>query len=58
MYGADRYNVPLLRQGNKFIQISWARPLDLMASKFREAIQKHGPESVGVYDQLGDAGRL
>ena len=49
MYGPDRYTVPLLRQGEKFVEISWDRALDLMASKFKEAIQKHGPESVGVY---------
>ena len=49
MYGPDRYTAPLLRQGNKFVEISWERALDLMASKFKEAIRKHGPESVGVY---------
>ena len=49
MYGPDRYTAPSLRQGNKFVEISWERALDLMASKFKEAIRKHGPESVGVY---------
>ena len=49
LYGPDRYKVPLLRQGNKFVQISWSQALDIMASKFKEAIQKHGPESVAMY---------
>ncbi|MBI2884352.1 MAG: molybdopterin-dependent oxidoreductase [Candidatus Methylomirabilis oxyfera] len=49
LYGRDRYNVPLLRQGNKFVKISWSQALDIMASKFKEAIQKYGPESVAVY---------
>jgi nitrate reductase (cytochrome) len=49
MYGPDRYTVPLLRQGKTFVKISWDRALDLMASKFKAAMQNHGPESVGVY---------
>lgn len=49
LYGADRYRAPLLRQGNKFVEISWDRALDLMASKFKGAVQRHGPESVAVY---------
>ena len=49
LYGPDRYKAPLLRQGNKFVEISWGQALDIMASKFKEAIQKHGPESVAMY---------
>lgn len=49
LYGPDRYTAPLLRQGNSFVNISWDRALDLMTSKFKEAIRKHGPESVAVY---------
>lgn len=49
LYGPDRYTVPLLREGNKFVEISWSRALDIMASRFKETIQKHGPESVAVY---------
>ncbi len=49
LYGPDRYKAPLLRQGGRFVPVSWDRALDLTASKFKEAIQKHGPESVGVY---------
>ena len=49
LYGSDRYKVPLLRQGNKFVQISWNQALDIMASKFKGAIQQYGPESVAAY---------
>ncbi|MGB4780914.1 molybdopterin-dependent oxidoreductase, partial [Candidatus Methylomirabilis sp.] len=49
LYGPDRYKTPLLRQGNKFVEISWGQAMDVMASKFKEAIQKDGPESVAVY---------
>src|SRR5574337_658088 len=49
LYGHDRYKVPLLRQGNKFVEIAWSQALDIMASKFKEAIQQYGPESVAMY---------
>lgn len=49
MYGPDRFTVPLLRQGSTFKEISWDRALDLMALKFKEALKKHGQESVAVY---------
>ncbi len=49
LYGPDRYKAPLLRQGNKFVEISWTQAMDIMASKFKEAIQQYGPESVAVY---------
>ena len=49
LYGSDRYKVPLLRQGHKFVQISWNQALDIMASKFKGAIQQYGPESVAAY---------
>jgi nitrate reductase NapA len=49
LYGADRYKTPLLRQGDTFVEISWTQAMDIMASKFKEAIQRHGPESVAVY---------
>jgi len=49
LYGSDRYRAPQLRQGNKFVEISWDQALDIMASKFKEAIEKHGPESIAMY---------
>ena len=49
MYGSDRLTRPLLRQGDKFAAISWDAALDLMAKRFKDAVGKHGPESVGAY---------
>lgn len=49
LYGADRYTSPLLRKGERFIPIGWNEALDLAARKFKEAIARHGPESVSAY---------
>ncbi|MGH7769419.1 MAG: molybdopterin-dependent oxidoreductase, partial [Candidatus Binatia bacterium] len=49
LYGRDRYTAPLLRQGDRFVKIGWNRALDIMAGKFKDAIAKYGPESVGAY---------
>ncbi|HTM10109.1 MAG TPA: molybdopterin-dependent oxidoreductase [Verrucomicrobiae bacterium] len=49
LYGSDRYTTPLLRQGDEFVPITWESALDLMAAKFKQAIEKSGPESVGAY---------
>jgi nitrate reductase NapA len=49
MYGADRFTTPLLRRGDRFVKVSWTHALDLMAAKFKAAIETHGPESVGAY---------
>jgi nitrate reductase NapA len=49
MSGGDRLLHPLIRKGDKLQRASWDEALGLVAERFREAIQKHGPESVGFY---------
>ena len=49
LYGSDRYTTPLLRKGDRFVPITWDEALDLAARKFKEAIGRHGPESVAAY---------
>ncbi len=49
----NRLKYPLLRTGKrgegKWKRISWERAIDLWASKTTEAIQKHGPGSIGLF---------
>ncbi|MBP2018740.1 nitrate reductase NapA [Symbiobacterium terraclitae] len=40
---------PLIRKDGKLVEASWDEALDLVASKFREAIDQYGPDSVGFY---------
>ncbi|MDR9500871.1 MAG: nitrate reductase catalytic subunit NapA [Desulfurivibrionaceae bacterium] len=56
MYGKDRLQTPLLRKKNgkydkegDFTAVSWDEALDTMAVKFKEALKKKGPTSVGMF---------
>jgi nitrate reductase NapA len=56
MYGKDRLTKPLLRKKNgkydkngEFTPVSWDEAFDIMAAKFKEAIKKNGPTTVGMF---------
>ncbi|MCP4110308.1 MAG: molybdopterin-dependent oxidoreductase, partial [Desulfobacteraceae bacterium] len=49
IYAKERVTEPLIRKNGKLVPATWDEALDLTASKFREAIEKHGPESVAYY---------
>jgi len=56
MYGKDRITRPLLRKKNgkydkngEFTPVSWDEAFDVMAAKYKEAIQKNGPTTVGMF---------
>jgi nitrate reductase NapA len=49
MSAPDRHLHPLVRKGNGFQRASWDEAMDLVTSKFKEAIQKFGPDAVGFY---------
>jgi nitrate reductase NapA len=51
LYGKDRLKFPMKRKadGRGFEQISWDEALDLIASKFQETLDQHGPDAVAMY---------
>ena len=56
MYGEDRLTQPLLRKSNgvydkngEFEPVSWDEAFDVMAQKWKEALKKKGPTSVGMF---------
>ncbi|MDA5093811.1 nitrate reductase catalytic subunit NapA [Aliiroseovarius sp. KMU-50] len=56
MYGKDRLTTPLLRMTNgvydkegEFTPISWDQAFDIMAEKWKDALAKKGPTSVGMF---------
>ncbi|WPD22105.1 MAG: nitrate reductase catalytic subunit NapA [Candidatus Electrothrix scaldis] len=56
MYGKDRLTKPLLRKKNgkydkngEFTPVSWDEAFTIMAKKYKEAIQKNGPTTVGMF---------
>ncbi|MEZ6123541.1 MAG: molybdopterin-dependent oxidoreductase [Planctomycetaceae bacterium] len=50
LYGSDRLTHPLRRDADgKLTKISWDEALDLIASKYQEALDQHGPQAVSIY---------
>ncbi len=51
LYGKDRLKFPMKRKadGKGFEQISWDAALDLIALKFKEALDAGGPDAVAMY---------
>jgi len=56
LYGHDRLQTPLLRMRNgkydkegEFTPVSWDTAFDVMAEKFKTALQTRGPTSVGMF---------
>ncbi len=45
----DRAKHPLIRKNGELVQASWDEALELVARKFREAVDVHGPQSVAFY---------
>src|SRR5499433_2518192 len=56
MYGSDRLTYPILRKTNgkydkngEFTRVSWNEAFDVMAEKFKDALKKRGPTSIGMF---------
>ncbi|MDE1176621.1 MAG: formate dehydrogenase subunit alpha [Edaphobacter sp.] len=43
----DRLTSPLKREGDTFVEISWAEALDLIETKFSQIKRDHGPDALG-----------
>lgn len=46
IYSEDRLKTPLIKEDGKFREATWDEALDLVASKFKEIIDKNGPDAV------------
>ncbi|MBI5473594.1 MAG: molybdopterin-dependent oxidoreductase, partial [Ignavibacteriae bacterium] len=40
---------PMIKKDGKFVRATWDEAMGLVASKFKETIEKHGPDAVGYY---------
>ncbi len=47
IHSPDRLTKPLIKKNGKFEEASWDEALDLVAKKFKEIAEKHGPKSLG-----------
>jgi formate dehydrogenase alpha subunit len=49
IHSDDRIKTPLIKRNGRFEEATWDEALDLVASKFKELIEKYGPEHVGGF---------
>ncbi len=49
VHAPDRLTDPLIRKNGVLAKATWDEALDLTAKKFREALDKHGPEAIAYY---------
>jgi nitrate reductase NapA len=49
IYAKERITQPLIRKNGVLTPATWDEALDLVASKFKEAMAQHGPAAVGYY---------
>ncbi len=46
IYSEERNKTPLIKENGEFREASWDEALDFVAGRFKEIIEKHGPDSV------------
>ncbi len=44
-----RLRHPLIRKNGRLVRANWQEAMELVAARFRESIEKHGPDSVAFY---------
>jgi len=49
LYGKDRLTKPLVRKNGKMVEVSMKEALDLVASKMKETMDKHGKNAISMY---------
>ena len=49
LYGADRLTKALVRKNGKLVPVPMQEALDLVASKLKDNVSKHGKNSVAIY---------
>jgi predicted molibdopterin-dependent oxidoreductase YjgC len=49
IHSEDRIKTPLIKRDGTFHKATWDEALDLVSSKFKELVEKYGPEKVGGF---------
>lgn len=53
-YSPERVLTPLRRRNGVFVPVSWDAALDELAERLKEAVARHGPESILYYMGFGE----
>jgi formate dehydrogenase major subunit len=46
IYSEERLKTPMIRENGRLREASWDEALNLVADKLKEAMEKHGPDSI------------
>jgi formate dehydrogenase alpha subunit len=49
IHSDERIKTPLIKKEGKFVEATWDEALGLIANRFRELIEKYGPDKVGGF---------
>ena len=49
IHSSERITAPIIKKDGKYVESTWDEALDLIAKRFGEILEKHGPESVGAF---------
>ncbi|HYE26394.1 MAG TPA: NADH-quinone oxidoreductase subunit NuoG [Clostridia bacterium] len=44
----DRIKQPLVKRDGKFVPVTWAEAIEMVAVKFQQVVAEHGPQAIGV----------
>ncbi len=49
IHSSERITAPIIKKGNRYVESTWDEALDLIAKRFGEILEKHGPSSLGAF---------
>jgi len=49
IHSPDRLTKPLIKRGGRFVEASWDEALDLVAERFTDIVDRHGPRALGFF---------
>jgi len=49
IHSEERLKTPLIKKDGSFVEAGWDEALDLVAHRFKELIERHGPDKVGGF---------
>jgi len=49
LYSSERLLHPMVKRNGTWERLSWDEAMDLVARRFRQVIEQHGPQAVGFY---------
>lgn len=49
IHSSERITAPIVKKGKEYVETTWDEALDIIAKKFGEILEKHGPSALGAF---------